>query len=105
MEQAKREFDKAMPQDPKKERRDLFSGLALGEISASSLLGVCAGFYLKRTSEEIAYYLGMGVIAFQLLAYFGYVTVNWRKVPFSLLIPFLFLSSLKDSDVYPSNLT
>jgi len=67
--------------DAKAAGKSFLTGLP-SEISAASVLGFCAGFYLRKTSEQIAYYVGLGVIVFQGLAYLGYVSINWNRVWF-----------------------
>lgn len=57
-----------------------FLGPLAQNFTFGTLSGVCTGYAFKRLGREAAYILGLGFISLQVLAYNGYVTVNWNKV-------------------------
>ena len=51
----------------------------LQQISFGLLAGFAAGYALKKVGKLLAVALGLLFIALQVLAYYGFVTVNWRR--------------------------
>eukprot|EP00048_Salpingoeca_helianthica_P015677 m.227992 g.227992 ORF g.227992 m.227992 type:complete len:170 (+) comp17374_c0_seq1:21-530(+) len=51
-----------------------------GKLTFGAITGYCAGYASKKISKAAAMVVGTGFIALQILAYNGYVTVNWKKV-------------------------
>ena len=52
----------------------------LQQISFGLLAGFAAGYALKKVGKLLAVALGLLFIALQILAYYGFVTVNWTEV-------------------------
>ncbi len=52
----------------------------LQQLSFGAIAGFAAGYALKKVGKLIAIALGLLFVALQLLAYFGFVTVNWQQV-------------------------
>ena len=52
----------------------------LQQISFGLLAGFAAGYALKKVGKLLAVALGLLFIALQVLAYYGFVTVNWAQV-------------------------
>jgi uncharacterized membrane protein (Fun14 family) len=50
------------------------------EISISSLCGLAAGYVCKKTAKKALYAFGAAFITLQLLAYYGYVNVDWQRL-------------------------
>jgi uncharacterized membrane protein (Fun14 family) len=42
--------------------------------------GLCAGYTAKKVGQLAALTLGVGFVALQVLAYNGYITVNWSGI-------------------------
>jgi uncharacterized membrane protein (Fun14 family) len=43
-------------------------------------IGFVSGYAFKKVSKIVAFWLGLGFIGFQCLAYFGYIRINWQKI-------------------------
>lgn len=52
----------------------------LGQISFGALAGFAAGYALKKVGKLLALAIGLLFIAIQVLAYFGFLSVNWNQV-------------------------
>lgn len=52
----------------------------LGQLTFGALAGFAAGYALKKIGKIAALALGLFFIAIQLLAYYGYVEVNWLQI-------------------------
>ena len=52
----------------------------LQQVSFGLLAGFAAGYALKKVGKLLAVALGLLFIALQILAYYGFVTVNWAEV-------------------------
>jgi len=59
---------------------DLVTGPIGQNFGLGALTGACAGYTTKRVSKEAAYYVGGAFIFLQLLAYKGYISINYKKV-------------------------
>jgi len=55
-------------------------GPILGKISYGSCLGGCAGYALKKMTKAAAMAIGGVFLFLQVLAYKGYIFVDWQKV-------------------------
>jgi uncharacterized membrane protein (Fun14 family) len=49
-------------------------------MSIGGATGLCAGYTAKKVGQLAALTLGVGFVALQVLAYNGYVTVNWTGI-------------------------
>ncbi|WP_027481105.1 FUN14 domain-containing protein [Deinococcus pimensis] len=52
----------------------------LPDLSLGGLLGFCAGFAVKKVGRGLIFVLGALFVVLQLLAWWGFVTVNWTHV-------------------------
>jgi uncharacterized membrane protein (Fun14 family) len=52
----------------------------LQQLSFGALAGFAAGYALKKVGKLAAIALGLLFIAVQILAYYGFVSVNWNQV-------------------------
>jgi len=52
----------------------------LQQLSFGAVAGFLAGYALKKVGKFVAIIVGLLFVAVQLLAYFGFVTVNWNEV-------------------------
>lgn len=52
----------------------------LQQLSFGALAGFAAGYALKKIGKLAALALGLLFIALQVLAYYGFVTINWLEV-------------------------
>ena len=52
----------------------------LQQISFGALAGFAAGYALKKVGKLAAVSLGLLFIALQVLAYYGFVTIDWLEV-------------------------
>lgn len=66
----------------------------LGQLTFGALAGFAAGYALKKIGKVAAVALGIFFILIQLLAYYGFVEVNWLQIQES-VDPFLKPDSLE----------
>ena len=52
----------------------------LQQLSFGALAGFVAGYAVKKVGKFVAFALGILFIILQILAYYGFVTVNWVEV-------------------------
>jgi len=52
----------------------------LGQLGFGGLAGLVSGYALKKIGKVLAFVLGVFFIGLQLLAYAGYVEVNWTRI-------------------------
>ena len=52
----------------------------LQQLSFGALAGFAAGYALKKVGKLAAIVLGLLFIAVQILAYYGFVTIDWLEV-------------------------
>ena len=52
----------------------------LQQLSFGALAGFAAGYALKKVGKLAAVTLGLLFIAIQILAYYGFVTIDWLEV-------------------------
>lgn len=52
----------------------------IGQITFGALAGFAAGYALKKIGKMAAIALGIFFIGVQLLAYYGFVEVNWLQI-------------------------
>jgi uncharacterized membrane protein (Fun14 family) len=52
----------------------------LQQLSFGALAGFAAGYALKKVGKLAAIALGLLFVALQILAYYGFVTINWTSV-------------------------
>ena len=52
----------------------------LQQLSFGALAGFAAGYALKKLGKVAAIVLGLLFIALQVLAYYGFVTIDWLEV-------------------------
>ena len=52
----------------------------LGQLTFGALAGFAAGYALKKIGKIAALALGIFFIAIQLLAYYGFVQINWLQI-------------------------
>lgn len=52
----------------------------IGQLGIGGVLGFAAGFALAKIGKLALLGVGLGFILIQMLAYFGYLTVNWQQV-------------------------
>jgi uncharacterized membrane protein (Fun14 family) len=50
------------------------------KIGYGGALGICCGVAFKRVGTAVASMIGVGFAALQLLAYFGYIQIDNRKI-------------------------
>jgi uncharacterized membrane protein (Fun14 family) len=58
---------------------------AMTSLGSAGLLGFCAGVALKRATTEAAYTVGVAFVFLQLLAYKGYIDIQWKRIRDDLL--------------------
>ena len=52
----------------------------LPDLSLGGVLGFCAGFAIKKVGRIVIFIVGAIFVVVQLLAYSGFVTVDWARV-------------------------
>jgi uncharacterized membrane protein (Fun14 family) len=52
----------------------------LGPLTLGGILGFAAGFFLRRLGRFLLLWLGLAFVGLQLLAYTGYIDINWLKI-------------------------
>ncbi len=52
----------------------------IGQITFGGLAGFVTGYALKKIGKVLAVVLGLGFILLQLLAYAGYVQIDWVRI-------------------------
>lgn len=52
----------------------------LPDLSLGGVLGFCAGFAIKKVGRVMIFALGAVFVLVQLLAYFGFLSVNWGRL-------------------------
>ncbi len=52
----------------------------LGQITFGGLAGFVAGYALKKVGKVAAIVLGLFFIGLQLLAYYGFVEIDWTRI-------------------------
>ena len=52
----------------------------LGKVSIGTALGACAGVASKKLTHQAMHGVGVGFICLQVLAYKGWISINWKKV-------------------------
>lgn len=55
-------------------------GPYLQQLSFGALAGFAAGYALKKIGKLAALVLGLLFVAIQILAYYGFVTIDWLEV-------------------------
>jgi len=55
-------------------------GPYLGQITFGGLAGFFAGYALKKVGKLIALILGLFFIGLQILAYYGYIQIDWIRI-------------------------
>eukprot|EP00730_Choanoeca_flexa_P002033 TRINITY_DN10884_c0_g2_i2.p2 TRINITY_DN10884_c0_g2~~TRINITY_DN10884_c0_g2_i2.p2 ORF type:complete len:139 (+),score=31.44 TRINITY_DN10884_c0_g2_i2:169-585(+) len=56
------------------------AGPIMSNMTVGGVAGYCAGTAVKKVSKAVATVVGMSFLALQLLAFNGYVVVNWEKI-------------------------
>ena len=56
-----------------------------GKLGVGSILGYCAGNFLKQISDEIILYGGLATLLIGGLHYMRWITINWRQIDADLL--------------------
>lgn len=52
----------------------------LEQLSFGAIAGFAAGYALKKLGKLVAFAVGLLFIALQLLAFYGFVTINWGEL-------------------------
>ncbi len=52
----------------------------LEQLSFGLIAGFAAGYALKKVGKLMAFAVGLLFVSLQVLAYFGFVTINWVEV-------------------------
>ncbi len=52
----------------------------LGQLSFGALAGFAAGYALKKVGKIVAVLVGLLFIALQILAYYGFIQIDWLAV-------------------------
>lgn len=52
----------------------------LPDLSLGGVLGFCAGFAIKKVGRVMIFAVGAVFVLVQVLAYFGWLSVNWGRV-------------------------
>ena len=52
----------------------------LQQLSFGAIAGFVAGYALKKVGKVLAIALGLLFVILQILAYYGFVTINWLEV-------------------------
>ncbi len=60
------------------------SSLMATQIGFGGLIGFVVGFAIKKLIKLLLVAAGLFFLGLQLLAYEGYITINWQKFEFSL---------------------
>ncbi len=60
------------------------SSLMATQIGFGGLIGFLVGFAIKKLIKLLLVAAGLFFLGLQLLAYEGYITINWQKFEFSL---------------------
>ncbi|KAJ1623789.1 hypothetical protein T492DRAFT_599301 [Pavlovales sp. CCMP2436] len=71
--------------DPFAERLASVITSAMMRLGSAGFLGFCAGIVLKRATTEAAYTVGVAFVFLQLLAYRGYIDIQWKRLREDLL--------------------
>jgi uncharacterized membrane protein (Fun14 family) len=50
------------------------------QLSFGAIAGFLAGYALKKVGKVLALVLGLLFVVLQILAYYGFVTINWLEV-------------------------
>lgn len=58
----------------------LFSQLPLGQLGFGGMAGLVVGYAAKKIAKLAALLLGLLFILVQLLAHYGYISINWGAV-------------------------
>jgi uncharacterized membrane protein (Fun14 family) len=66
----------------------------LQQLGFGGIAGFMAGYALKKVSKVVAFTIGIIFIILQVLAYYGFVSINWIEVQKS-VDPLLETNSLK----------
>jgi len=43
-------------------------------------MGYCVGYFIRKTSQKLAFYGGISLMSLALLAKMEYITINWKKI-------------------------
>lgn len=69
------------PPGSEPEKKDPPKGLLkVQELSFGTLMGLCAGYFAKKTGRLVAIVIGGLFVFLQILAYEGIVKVDWSKI-------------------------
>lgn len=52
----------------------------VGQITFGGLAGFATGYALKKIGKVLAVILGIGFLSLQLLAYAGYIQIDWTRI-------------------------
>jgi FUN14 domain-containing protein 1 len=72
--------DHEFPFSSSKDLKKFFDTDLFGKVGLGFLIGYPAGYFLRRVSRVLTFMLGGVVTVMQVLAYMGYITVNYDKV-------------------------
>jgi len=73
-------------EEKEKEKKVVSAGIAAmlipfgGKFSFGALVGLCAGYALKKVGKAAALAVGISFLGLQGLAYGGYISINWKEV-------------------------
>lgn len=68
------------PEDMTQRIRDLLRAGGGSQVGFGSMLGFATGYTVKRVGQILLVFIGMEVIALQLMSNHGWVVVNWPKI-------------------------
>ncbi len=52
----------------------------IGQLTFGGLAGFATGYALKKIGKVLAVILGIGFLSLQLLAYAGYIQIDWTRI-------------------------
>jgi uncharacterized membrane protein (Fun14 family) len=52
----------------------------LSQMSFGSVMGFCSGYAMKKAGKALAVVVGLGFVALQTAATYGYLEVKWQKI-------------------------
>ena len=53
---------------------------AMSQLSVGSVMGFCSGYAMKKVGKALAVVVGLGFVALQTAASYGYLEIKWQKI-------------------------
>lgn len=71
--------DKKKDSDPMAMAIDKMAPI-MSQLSLGSVMGFCSGYAMKKVGKALAVVVGVGFVALQTAASYGYLEVKWQKI-------------------------